>query len=246
MYVNDISDEVSAASRKKKSGDSDWVQIRLGDEKQAERVDMEDRLKDAKRWVSKQLTDDEAAVLNRAMGIENDLAEIDAETPKKQRPLKGKTSREQILADPLLLENSRIKGFLDINPYVCSGCGSTFQSKEPETPGFLPKEKLQDHRGNAIKIREKQDAIRILELAGIALDSDTAEEVLREAKISMDVIQSVRAIGATARTQVDAGREQDEAVHGEDSDFDLAPVSTVTSKNENLDEGLMTINIFYF
>jgi hypothetical protein len=222
-YVNDISTEV-AASSKKKSG-SDWVEIRLGSEKHEKAVEMKDRLQEAERWVSKRLTDEEAEVMNRAMGIDDELLsamdneERDLSSKKKQRTANGKSktaSKERLLSDPLVKENSRIKGFLEINPYVCSGCGSTFQSKEQDSPGFLPKDKLQVHRGNAVKIRDKQDAIRILELAGISLDSDTAEEVLREAKIPIDVIQSVRALGAKAKQDEDEDYDANDLVSEDD------------------------------
>jgi hypothetical protein len=133
------------------------------------------------------------------MGIERELLASEKEVKTTNKSKKGKGSKEKLLADPRLKESARIRGFLEINPYVCSGCGSTFQSKDDESPGFLPKEKLQNHRGNAVKIRQKQDAIRILEMAGIDLDSATAEDVLTEAKIPAEIISSVRAIGASLK-----------------------------------------------
>jgi hypothetical protein len=40
---------------------------------------------------------------------------------------------------------------------VCSGCGTPFQSKTADNPGFLPKEKLKDHLVKAQTIRERQE-----------------------------------------------------------------------------------------
>jgi hypothetical protein len=88
---------------------------------------------------------------------------------------------------------AHIKGFLEMNPYICPGCGTPFQSKsekDPGThsltyslthlttyslthPGFLPKDKLVVHRKLAELIRSKQEAVRILEMAGIDIDSLT-------------------------------------------------------------------------
>jgi hypothetical protein len=53
-----------------------------------------------------------------------------------------------------------------------------------ESPGFLPKDKIKDHLLKAQRIRDKQDAIKILEMAGIEMDSVAAEEILREANVS--------------------------------------------------------------
>jgi hypothetical protein len=63
-----------------------------------------------------------------------------------------------------------------------------FQSKTEESPGFLPKDKIKDHLKKAQRIRDKQDAIKILEMAGIEVDSPAAEEILRDANVSADVI----------------------------------------------------------
>ena len=60
----------------------------------------------------------------------------------------------------------RIKGFLELNPYICSGCGTPFQSKNEDNPGFLPKEKFVEHQNRAKFIRDKQEAVRILNMAG--------------------------------------------------------------------------------
>jgi hypothetical protein len=70
------------------------------------------------------------------------------------------------LSDDEMEEVRKIKGFLELNPSICSGCGTPFQSKAEEQPGFLPKDKFADHRVNAEAIKAKQEAIRILELAG--------------------------------------------------------------------------------
>ena len=72
----------SKASEPKKEGgrggrvlheDGNFVTVRLGSEKDVQNAEMEDRLQDAKKWVSKQLSDEEASMLNRAMGIEAEV-----------------------------------------------------------------------------------------------------------------------------------------------------------------------------
>ena len=58
--------------------------------------------------------------------------------------------------------DERVKGFLELNPYACSGCGSPFQSKRADSPGFLEKDKLKAHFEQAKILKEKQNAIGIL------------------------------------------------------------------------------------
>ena len=102
----------------------------------------------------------------------------------------------------------RIRGFLELNPYICSGCGTNFQSKAPGDPGFLPPEKLQEHRQNAVRIREQQEAVKILQMAGLEIGSSAADELLREAKVSEDTIRGVKALGGVDEDDMDTREPQ--------------------------------------
>lgn len=170
---------------------------------------MEDRIKDAERWVSKKLTDDETILLNKALGIDAEvlaaMADEDDEVNSKVKKRVNKTKRNENknnrlnrLSDLSLsdsIEARKIRGFLELNPYICSGCGTPFQSTVDENPGYLPKEKFHEHRKKAELIKDKQEAIKILDMAGIELNSDAAENILRSAGISSTVISGVRSIG---------------------------------------------------
>ena len=87
------------------------------------------------------------------MGKIRDAADINTKDEILKRNLRMTTS---LLEDG---KNARIKGFLEINPNVCFGCGSDFQSKDENKPGYLSKLKLKEHLTEAKKIRETQNAI---------------------------------------------------------------------------------------
>ena len=155
-----------------------WTTIKYGTEQDEKNAEMEDRLRAAERWVSKKLTDKESQELNRVMGIEAEVLAALAEEEDEKSGIKkngkkvpqDKSSAKTKLKDFLTAETrdaAKVKGFLELNPYICSGCGTPFQSKSTDTPGFLPKDKIKLHLGKAQKIRDKQEAIKILELAGI-------------------------------------------------------------------------------
>ena len=81
-YINDISAEIKSSGKAKKNRvvkrevyphNPDWVTVHLGTAEDIQREEMKDRIEDAKRWVNKQLTDEESAILNRAMGNKNIL-----------------------------------------------------------------------------------------------------------------------------------------------------------------------------
>ena len=176
------------AAKKRANGEenpvipSGWTTIKYGTEEDAKSAEMDDRIREAERWVSKKLSDKESQELNRAMGIEAEvLAALAAEEDetsgqKKKSSIKGKqqssdkSAAKNKLKEFLAAETqdaAKVKGFLELNPYVCSGCGTPFQSKSTDTPGFLPKDKIKVHLFKAQKIRDKQEAIKILEMAGI-------------------------------------------------------------------------------
>lgn len=215
--------------------DGRYVTMQLGSDEDVQAAEMDDRLQAARGWVSKKLSDEDAALLNRAMGIEAEVlaaleAEEDedlntskgrrlmesAETPtkkkgkKKEGMIEGKRMYDKFTNDKQQAA-AMVKGFLEMNPYVCSGCGAPFQKKSPDTPGYLPADKLAAHRANAGRIKDKQEAIRILEMAGIEIDSEEAADILRDADVSEDVISGVRALGQ-------AGMEGNLYAH--DNDFD--------------------------
>mmetsp|Transcript_15461 Transcript_15461/g.25871 ORF Transcript_15461/g.25871 Transcript_15461/m.25871 type:complete len:949 (-) Transcript_15461:68-2914(-) len=205
--------------------DPGWVTVRLGSEEDRKRAEMNDRIQDAEQWISKKLTDAESAEINRKLGIEAEvlaaLAAEDEEDEDEDRfdsssKQKGKQSREKRGDEqlrsrgkdalrrlkegtqqelPELQELARLRGFLEINPFLCPGCGTAFQTKSPENPGFLPKEKFKEHRVRTELIREKQEAVRILSMAGMDVNSAAAEELLREAGMSQAVIDGVKALG---------------------------------------------------
>ena len=89
------------------------------------------------------------------------------------------------------LPSKIVRGFLEINPSICSGCGSSFQSKRVDAPGYLPPDKFRKHQEVASDIRKQQEAIRVLEMAGIDYGSFAAEKMLRLSGYSEDVIAQV-------------------------------------------------------
>lgn len=168
---------------------------------------MEDRLDEANKFVSKKLSDDEAAILNKALGIESLLEaeeddEEDTKSKKNKRKKLSSTEKDaisKIMEDAELRESTKIKGFLEMNPSLCSGCGSAFQVKNPENPGFLPREKFTEHQRKAEMIRKQQEAIKILNFAGIDVDSEAAGEILRDAGIQEDVVEGLKDLGLKQR-----------------------------------------------
>ena len=210
---------------------SNFVTMRLGTEQDEQNADMEERMREARNWVSKKLSDEDSAMLNRAMGIEEEvmaaLAEQEEGDERKASSKTGRSAKSQqgqgkgrdgrdspsgkvrklqmLHADD---ERAHIRGFLEMNPYLCSGCGAPFQSKTADAPGFLPTDKMQAHRAKSLQIREQQDAVRTLELAGLEVDSAAAEELLREAGVAEHIIAGVQALGgrtfSSASSSLDA------------------------------------------
>lgn len=196
------------------------TRIRLGSEEELQRAEMEERLKDSQRWVSKQLSDKEAEALNRALGIEKELLRgvSDRKTMKSQRKqVRSPPEEDDVPSDSI--DMKRIRGFLELNPYICSGCGTNFQSKSAGDPGYLPPDKLQEHRQNALRIREQQEAVKILQMAGLEIGSTAADEVLRAAKVSEDTIRGVNALGGV----------EDSPPDNESSDVKNSPINEDTS-----------------
>jgi hypothetical protein len=180
------------------NSNKNWVSIDLLNEKERLNRDMMSRIRDAASWESKALSNDEAKSLNRLLGIEREV--LDYETETKKQPNRRKNVENSSYPT---VEKSEIKGFLEINPFVCSGCGTAFQYKSTNEPGFLPKEKFQLHRNKAEFIRQQQEAVKILEFAGIDINSAAAEEVLRDGNVPSNVIDGIKKIGKIRENKVD-------------------------------------------
>jgi ribosome biogenesis GTPase A len=176
-----------------------------------------------------QLSDEDAAKFNRMLGLDEDdgddfIGEIGSGLdedlilkPQLRRPPpSGTRSRsatnlidhkkklaleKKAAAEKADLPTKTIKGFLDMNPFVCSGCGSAFQSKNSEVPGFLPTDKFKEHRQHAEFIKVKQEAVKLLEMAGVELDCPAAEEMLTAAGMSAEIIKSVQVLGQRSREE---------------------------------------------
>lgn len=184
----------SGSSSNIKKGDDSWTTFKFSTEEETNNFEMDDRISDAERWVSKQLSDSEAKLLNKALGIDADaLDELNGKQLNQlKKKDKNKIGKPEIAGINYLEE--RVKGFLELNPQVCSGCGTPFQTKSEELPGYLMPDKFKDHKVKAKIIRDKQEAIKILDMAGIDVDSEAAVEILRAAKVPEEIITGVKSL----------------------------------------------------
>ena len=148
---------------------ADWVTVSLSKDS-AERIvkeDMKDRITQANRFVSEKMSDDTTALIERSLTREEEILKM-LETPesmenpisiskskKTRKELAGKVDKQsqlrklQDLSTEASNEAKKIKGFLELNPYMCSGCGTPFQSKTMDAPGYLPRDKMKNHQTNA-------------------------------------------------------------------------------------------------
>lgn len=133
---------------------------------------------------------------------------------------------------------NRIKGFLEMNPFVCHGCGSPFQSKTAEAPGFLPKEKMTTHQARAEVIRKEQETIKLLQQAGHQVGSSAAKQLLESAKISKEIISGLNRFSAGGETyEFDSGTKN---LAGESSNNALDARSAKEQyKKEMEEEGII-------
>ena len=172
-----------------------WVSVQWGGKERTKAVEMDDRIRKALQFDSKQLSKEESERLKVSLGLDaEELALLAKEEDstfdekllrkgsldrpgERKRPTKTDTldkkkvgKKEPIVSvqkqDDDEFSAIRIKGFLELNPYICSGCGTPFQSKNENNPGFLPKEKFVEHQNRAKHIRDKQEAVKILRMAG--------------------------------------------------------------------------------
>lgn len=91
-------------------------------------------------WTTFKLSSADATELNRSLGL--DEASLKSDDRKPQKMAKAKTkSFSKIKGLNVENEKTKLKGFLQVNPAICSGCGAQFQSKAPDSPGALLSQK---------------------------------------------------------------------------------------------------------
>lgn len=135
-------------------------------------------------WASRNFSEQDILEMNRRLSEDN-----------RSKSFKNNDSKPpQSLAS--------IRGFLELNPHVCSGCGTQFQSKSPGAPGYLTKEKFADHILKAEKIKQQQDALKLLDMVSINVESDLAYDVLKEGNIPDDVIEGIIEMGRKINAQI--------------------------------------------
>jgi 30S ribosome assembly GTPase len=167
-------------------------------------------------WSPKDLSQREIHAVNRKIASD-----------RVKRFDKGKSLKKHHIQPENEFMLSKIKGFLQLNPHICSGCGSHFQSKSPDTPGYLEKERFAEHRVKAEKLRRIQDVLKLLDMAGINPDSDVAMEMMVQAKTTPDIIEGV----------LDINRRMTKGIKKFSFDDELAPrhpphSNSVSSLNE--------------
>lgn len=194
-YIENIEDLIP-------KGDNGWVTIQLGSDDDVIRGEMLDRLQKAKQLESSQRKSRKSS---DSIDIhKHDENELYLESDQRKRKPLQRDSRTNSKSLKHNVEDymkgadeskKRITGYLELNPFVCSGCGSNFQSKTPDAPGFLPPDKFKEHRANAELIRKKQEAIRTLQMADLEFNSPAAEELLRAGEIEESIIASIKRMG---------------------------------------------------
>lgn len=202
---------------------------------------MEERIHNAENWVTMKLSDKEASEFNKALGIEAEVLEALAEGERKGdrdnkkaqnalQKLKGVGERQ--------FQEGRVKGFLEQNPFLCPGCGAPFQTRSPDTPGslsiryflsifmlfilcwpllircfpgFLPKDIFHEHRRRSELTKQTQEAVKLLDMAGLDLDSPDAVEALRKGRVSEEVILGVQAFARKSRQEAEQANSRRQA-----------------------------------
>ena len=143
-------------------------------------------------WVAKPLNQDEIFEINGQSSRRKDHSD------KQKKETKKIKYKDDYLNENLRTRSNKIKGFLEWNPAVCSGCGTPFQSKTPDSPGYISKERFTEHKNRAVLIKQQQEAVRLLDVAGIAVNSPLAVDILTEAGTSQEVIDGVIKVGDAA------------------------------------------------
>lgn len=184
-------------------------------------------------WVAKPLTTDEIAEFNARLGVKSDVADTQNEDLFKERKKMAKDIKykEDYLKTEEGTYNNRIKGFLDWNPAICSGCGTPFQSKTADSPGYLSKEKFAEHRIKSDLIRKQQDAVQLLDVAGIATNSPLAVEILQSAGTAQEVIEGVVNLGHSSSVdhtkQTNADINESSVTNIEDKEMSLSSSNVI-------------------
>ena len=172
-------------------GESRWV---LKSDLEIEAINAPDA---HNNWVPKAMTPEEISEMNARLGVVVEGEEIGGqdELNERRKAAKGIKYKEDYLKTDENSMDHKIKGFLDWNPAMCSGCGTPFQSKSPDSPGYLSKDKFAEHRLKSELIRKQQDAVQLLDVAGIATNSPLAVEILQQAGTPPEVIEGVVQLG---------------------------------------------------
>lgn len=179
-----------------------WVTVDLSDPLTPDQ-EMDQRIKEAKEWQAMALSPEDAEEFDKSLDLEEDL--LEAEGVAGDRPKAKKRSNMSPLNAAQVKARS-LRGFLQLNPSICSGCGASFQTKVESNPGFLPPDKFVEHHAQAELIRKKQKAIKILEMADMDLDSSMAAEYLTNANMPQEVIDGLHIIGRQLRAANNTGK----------------------------------------
>jgi ribosome biogenesis GTPase A len=203
--------------------------------------EMTKRLDFSKNFAKISLSDEDSKEFNRILGIKVPAGSFKSELKSDKKQIRKSTKNEkpvdsksvlkvdskkkekyQITNDAGsedIIDMKKLRGFLDMNPYICSGCGTQFQCKKTDSPGFLPADKFQFYRQKAEIIQKQQEAIRLLSLASISIDSPFAEETLRKGNVEEAVIRGVKrqALKLQIATEEKDGRKTKKREIGEEN-----------------------------
>jgi hypothetical protein len=119
-YLESAAAGGSDSSDDKLSDDKKWLSVHLGDEKDVSNAKMRKRIDDAEQWEQRKLSDDDSKTLNRLLGIEKEMYELDNELDSPSSSSKAnKNNREKRLNTIKSLQkvtsssrNTELKGFL--------------------------------------------------------------------------------------------------------------------------------------
>jgi hypothetical protein len=110
---------------------SDMARDSMGDGMQSK----EETLDPAHKWTSYKLSNTDAKELDKALGIDDKVRSAIKLGNQSRRSEEKKDTFGKIKGVDLGEQQTMIRGFLQVNPAICSGCGTPFQSKSPERPG---------------------------------------------------------------------------------------------------------------
>ena len=154
-------------------------------------------------WVLKPLAPNEISEIDTRLGVNEKVADdgkVRSASQKGTSSINVIKYKEDYFKVDKDSYHQRIKGFLDWVPSICSGCGTPFQTKSPNSPGYLSKEKFTEHNKKCELIRKQQEAVQLLDVAGIATDSPLAVEILISAGTPQEVIDGVIKLGKISKS----------------------------------------------